>query len=316
MKTWSHRWYVVMLVVALSVTSALAVTRNGFDLAESLVPVDEIRSGGPPRDGIPALDDPKLVRAEKADFLTGEDRVLGLERRGEARAYPIKILNWHEIVNDEVAGQPIAVTYCPLCGTGMVFDAEVAGRTLQFGVSGLLYKSDVLLYDRQTESLWSQIGKEAIAGPLRGVPLTALPVTHTSWQAWRKAHPETLVLSTQTGHARDYSRDPYGGYGEESGLYFPVGPRSDRFHPKEWVLGVEVNGRFKAYPFSELAKSGQRKIRDRFNDRTILIRFDPVNQSATAHGTDGRQLPAVPGFWFAWYAFHPETEVFTAGRHR
>jgi hypothetical protein len=304
------------LLIALAATHALGETRHGFDLQHSLVPIEEIYAGGPPRDGIPALDEPDLVRAAKADFLVGEDRVLGVAVPGGARAYPIKILNWHEIVNDELAGRPIAVTYCPLCGTGIVFDARVAGRTLDFGVSGLLYNSDVLLYDRQTESLWSQIRQEAITGPLRGVSLAALPVTHTTWRAWREAHPGTLVLSTATGHDRDYSRDPYGDYGQTSELYFPVSARSDRFHAKEWVLGIEIDGRFKAYPFSELAKSGRRAIRDQFNGHSLLIRFDPVNRSATAHDAAGRQLPAVPGFWFAWYAFHPETEVFTAERRR
>ncbi len=310
-----HRWLIAILIT-LAATHALGETRNGFDLQHSLVPIEAIHSGGPPRDGIPALDDPDLVPAAKADFLVAKDRVLGVAARGEARAYPIKILNWHEIVNDELAGQPIVVTYCPLCGTGIVFDAHVAGRTLEFGVSGLLYNSDVLLYDRQTESLWSQIAKEAIGGPLRGVPLAALPATHTTWRAWREAHPETLVLSTATGHARDYSRDPYGDYSETSELYFPVSAHSDRFHAKEWVLGIEIDGRFKAYPFSELAKSGRRAIRDQFNGHSLLIRFDPINRSATAHDAAGRQLPAVPGFWFAWYGFHPKTEVFTAERRR
>jgi hypothetical protein len=229
---------------------------NDFDLRGSLIPADEIHAGGPPRDGIPALTDPTFVPAAQADFLTPDDRILGLNLDGEARAYPIAILNWHEIVNDRIRGRPVAITYCPLCGSGVVFDALLDGRRVDFGVSGLLYNSDVLLYDRQTESLSSQIKKQAVTGPMKGQRLSALPVTDTTWRAWRETHSKTLVLSTDTGHSRDYSRDPYGGYAQESGLYFPVSARSKRYHPKERVLGLEIDGTFKAYPSCGRRPSG------------------------------------------------------------
>ncbi|WP_373509099.1 DUF3179 domain-containing (seleno)protein [Thiocapsa sp.] len=141
---------------------------NAFDLSGGLAPPDEIHVGGPPRDGIPALTDPAFVPAAQADFLAPDDRILGLTPGGEARAYPIAILNRHEIVNDGIGGRAVAVTYCPLCGTGVAFDALHTGRRVEFGVSGLLYNSDVLLYDRQTESLWSQIAKQAVTGPMKG----------------------------------------------------------------------------------------------------------------------------------------------------
>jgi hypothetical protein len=302
----------LLLIVATGVVAA----DNAFDLRESLIPADEIHAGGPPRDGIPALTDPEFVLAAQADYLAPDDRVLGLKLDGEARAYPIAILNWHEIVNDRIGGRAVAVTYCPLCGTGVAFDALHEGRRLDFGVSGLLYNSDVLLYDRQTESLWSQIKKQAVTGPMKGQRLRALPTTHTTWRAWRASHPDTLVLSTDTGHARNYSRDPYGDYAAERGLYFPVSARSNRYHPKEWVLGLELNGEAKAYPFSELSSSARTDIQDRVGGRKVEIRFDPANRSATAHAPDGEQLPAITGFWFAWYAFHPDTAVFTADRRR
>jgi hypothetical protein len=287
---------------------------NGFDLTGSLVPADEVHLGGPQRDGIPALDDPALVEATEAGFLADSDPVLGLVLGGEARAYPIAILNWHEIVNDRIAGRPVAITYCPLCGTGVAFDARLGDRTLSFGVSGLLYNSDVLLYDRQTESLWSQIRRQAISGPMKGRRLAALPVTHTTWRAWRREHPGSLVLSDDTGHRRDYGSDPYAGYSAERGLYFPVSASSNRYHPKERVLGVEIDGRYKAYPFAELSKTGMPEIQDRFVGRDLLIRFDWANESATAFDDQGRQLAATTGYWFAWYAFHPDTEVFKAAR--
>ena len=145
----------------LSVDSFARNTINGFDVGNASIPVDEILPGGPPRDGIPAIDNPVFMDAQKATFLSEDDRVIGIARHGITRAYPIAILNWHEIVNDRIGQESIVVTYCPLCGTGMVF---AAGSALSFGVSGLLYNSDVLMYDRQTDSLWSQLKMEAVSG--------------------------------------------------------------------------------------------------------------------------------------------------------
>jgi hypothetical protein len=303
-----------LLLLAVVVTAAHGRENNGFDLSGSLVPSAEIHLGGPSRDGIPAIDSPRFVSAQDADFLDANHQVLGLTRGGEAKAYPVAIMNWHEIVNDRLGGERVAVTYCPLCGTGVAFLARAKGRDLRFGVSGLLYNSDVLLYDRETESLWSQIRKQAVSGPMKGEKLTALPLTHTTWQAWRQAHPDTRVLSTDTGFRRDYERDPYAGYASESGLFFPVRAESRRYHPKERVLGLEIDGRFKAYPFAELSRLDDDEVRERFAGHEIRIRFDRDSESAEAFGADGEQLPAITGFWFAWYAFHPETEVFIAER--
>lgn len=305
-----------MLAVAASAGALFASTSsdrhlNGFAVANSLVPVAEIHAGGPDRDGIPAIDRPQFVSAEDAEFLDGDDPVLGLVRDGMARAYPIKIMNWHEIVNDQINGEPIAITYCPLCGSGVAFIAEQGQRDLSFGVSGLLYNSDMLLYDRETESLWSQIAKQAIAGPLVGARLSALPLTHTTWRAWQRAHPETEVLSTQTGYRRNYDQAPYGGYEDERGLYFPVGARSNRYHPKERVLGIERNGVFKAYPFAELSQTDG-SVTDQVGGETIEVRFDRAQNSASAFDAAGEPLPTMTLFWFAWYAFHPDTQVFQA----
>ncbi len=308
---WRFGFLISFLAVLIS-AGAFSGDDNGFDLSSALVLADEIHIGGPSRDGIPALDHPKFVAASKARFLDGKDGVLGLVRNGEAKAYPIGIMNWHEIVNDEVGGQPVAVTYCPLCGTGVAFASKVGGRSLSFGVSGLLYNSDVLLYDRETESLWSQLLNKAVTGPMKGRKLKALPLTHTTWRAWRRAHPDTLVLSTDTGHRRDYDRDPYAAYEKERGLYFPVSAKSARYHPKERVLGVEIGGRFNAYPFAELSRTGKREIRDELGGTELRVEFDWANESARVLDASGNQLPAVTSFWFAWYAFHPDTEVFTA----
>ncbi len=282
---------------------------NGFDVSDVLVPVSQIHQGGPPRDGIPAIDKPRFIPAGEADFLEPGARVLGLSRQGQSRAYPVAIMNWHEIVNDDVAGRNLVVSYCPLCGSGMAFSAEVAGKRLGFGVSGLLYNSDMLLYDRQTGSLWSQLMEQAISGPLKGTRLIGVPLEHTAWADWRQRHPETLVLSRDTGHRRDYDRDPYAGYADKRGLYFPVAKRDPRYHPKERVLGIGLDGRYKAYPFAELSRTDG-EVRDTLAGRELLVRYDREHRSAGVTDNSGNPLPAVTAFWFAWYAFHPDTLVY------
>ncbi len=284
---------------------------NGFPVEHHAIPLDEILSGGPPKDGIPSLDNPQFVQAKDADFLDDKDRILGISRPHQAKAYPIKILNWHEIVNDTLGNLPIVMTYCPLCGSGIGFKRIVGTKVVTFGVSGLLYQSDLLMYDHQTNSLWSQMAMKAVTGDFVGQTLTPIFVEHTTWEDWRQTHPESLVLSIQTGHSRNYDRDPYAGYSKIDDLFFPVGRTDGRFPPKEWVLGVEVNGKFKAYPFMELRKTSG-KIRDKLNGQDYVVWWDPQSQNAKAIGETGFPLPAVQTYWFAWAAFHPETEVFVA----
>ena len=286
---------------------AAATEKNGFSLDNSLVPVREILRGGPPRDGIPALDNPNMLSIQKSK-LKAQQRVLGLSIDGEARAYPINILNWHEIVNDTINHQAIVISYCPLCGSGMAFLSDKKG----FGVSGLLYNSDVLLYDRRTESLWSQIAMRAIAGPKVGEKLPAIPLEHTTWLDWKTRYPNTQVLSESTGYKRNYARSPYAGYEKTRDLYFKVSHQAPRrLHPKALVLGV-VNGTgSKAYPYQTLEKNKQKIIHDRIGNQTITILWDKESQSARL-ATTPADIVAVQLYWFAWYTFHPDTEVFTA----
>lgn len=290
----------------------MAQTRNGFDLTGALVPAAQIESGGPPRDGIPAIDRPKFVKADEARFLQGDDRVLGVARNGIAKAYPVRILNWHEIVNDSFGAERIAVTFCPLCGTGIAYLSAAGGKPLGFGVSGLLYNSDVLLYDRQTQSLWSQILAQAVSGPLKGAKLAPVALSHTSWADWKKRHPDTLVLSTDTGFARDYSRDPYAGYAQDPAILFPVTGRSPRYQAKEPVIGVEIGGKFKAYPFVELAKAKGGRVTDSLGGKTLTLRFDSEHRTGSVVDAQGQEIPSIIAYWFAWYAFHHDTEVFQA----
>ena len=299
-----------LLIVSFQ-SSAGAIYKNGFNVTDALIEISEILPGGPPRDGIPAIDEPKFVRAKDADFLKPEDRILGVERNGVVKAYPISILNWHEIVNDHFRQEPIVITFCPLCGTGMAFEATVRGKPLTFGVSGLLYNSDVLLYDRDSESLWSQIMKQSISGKHQGECLHHVPLQHTNWADWSERYPDTLVLSDNTGFSRDYQRSPYQGYDKSRQLYFPVAFRAKGYHPKERVLGLEFNGHYKAYPFIELSKTDG-LIEDTLAAQQFTIKFDIEHQTASAYDPSGRLLPSTTAFWFAWYAFHPQTEVFVA----
>ena len=287
---------------------------NGFDLDGALVPQADIHPGGPPRDGIPAIDRPRFVDAGQADFLAPGDRVLGIDRHGIRRAYPVRILNYHEIVNDRFGDEAVVVTYCPLCGTGMAFLARVQGRPRSFGVSGLLYKSDMLLYDRETQSLWSQLRRQAISGPSRGARLQQIVLDHTSWADWSRRFPDTQVLSTHTGYRRDYSVSPYPGYARSEALYFPVGAIDRRYHPKERVVGVTLNGVHKAYPFAELSRM-RAPLRDQVAGRDIRVVFDAQHRTGRVLGQDGEVLPSTIAYWFAWTAFHPDTLVWRAPGH-
>jgi len=280
-------------------------TKNGFDLAGASVPSRDIHRGGPPRDGIPAIFNPKFVSAASVNDLPADARVLGVMNEGIAKAYPVRILVWHEIVNDWTQPSRLAVTYCPLCGSGMVFSVtdEV------FGVSGLLYNSDMLLYDRDSESLWSQIGARAIAGPRTGDTLKQIPARHTTWGDWLKAHPETLVLSEDTGYKRmRYSNDlgPYRSYERKQRLLFPAGKPDRRLRNKDWVLGIKLGAIARAYPIDALL--GRDTIKDQIGDIEVILHTSDNDVWLT--DANGVLLDAVKMYWFAWSAFNPATEIY------
>ena len=302
-----NRLLVLALAGAALLTTYEAFANNGFDLSNSSIPKQNILSGGPPRDGIPSIDRPKFVPASEADFIRDKDRVIGVFHSGVAKAYPIKILDWHEIVNDRIASLPIVVTYCPLFGTGIFFRADDYGH---FGVSGLLYNSDVLMYDRETESLWSQIMAEAISGSRRGAQLNPLPASHTNWRDWLSRYPDTLVLSTDTGFRRDYKRSPYLDYANTSRLFFDVEFRNRAFRNKALVLGVSVNGMHKAYPFKVLKSHGQKEFLDQIGTRQVKILWSKPEETATVFDQNGKEIPSLIAYWFAWYAFHPDTLLY------
>jgi len=299
---------IAFLSVGLALASHLhAQSLNGFDISNATIPHDEIFQGGPPRDGIPSIDEPKFIPSGDVNYLRDDDIVIGLVRDGVARAYPLRILVWHEIVNDVIDGKAVAVTYCPLCGTSMVFDAQVDGKRRSFGVSGLLYNSDVLMYDRETESLWSQIGMKAISGPDVGKELTWIPSEHMTWKTWREKHPDSEVLSQATGHQRNYGADAYESYFASDQTMFPVPHTRTEFPNKEWVLGVIINGQAKAYPVNQLP-DGQ-PISDQVGEQQIEVLWDAAARRPQVHDENGDTVPSVMIFWFAWQAFYPETQV-------
>lgn len=313
------RYSALLLVCAVAAAESPLILPAGkgkrpFDVTHHSVPINEILGGGPPRDGIPALDAPKFVSADTArKFLSDKDRVLGVAVAGGAKAYPIRILNWHEIVNDEIHGRPIAVTWCPLCVSGIVYDPVLKGKRLTFGVTGKLYKTSLVMYDRQTESLWSQILQAAITGPMTGTKLSMLPAQHTTWAEWRRQHPDTLVLSPDTGYDRDYGLNPYAEYYEQ-GIPFG-GPRAwahpldPDTRPMERVLGIQLGEVKKAYSFSRLKKQGA-SFEDEVAGRKVVIHFDRRSDSAYASTASGEPVPSLVTFWFAWVDFYPDTRVF------
>lgn len=297
------------LLFPLTQPGASARTLNGFDLSEALIPPGKIFRGGPPRDGIPAIMLPRFEPAAKVRWLKDSDLVAGVVHGGESKAYPLRILVWHEAVNDTVAGTPILMSYCPLCGSTVAYKRDIRGTVYTFKISGLLHESNVLFYDEQTESLWSQLALKAVSGKMKGTEMSIFPSVLATWKEWKSRHPASLVLTRATGSRRDYGRDPYGGYERSRSVYFPVSGTSERYHPKERVLVVTTGGGSKVYPFSELRKAPG-PISDEVGGEPVTVLFNGGDY-VTALRADGSAAESFVTFWFAWYAFRPDTPVYT-----
>lgn len=233
-------------VIAAPASERISFSKSGWktNFSRHSIPLSEIIPGGPPRDGIPPIDKPHFVSLTEGDsFLKDTEPVIVFEHRGDARAYPLQILIWHEIVNDTVGGLPVAITFCPLCNTAIAFDRRLEGQVLDFGTTGNLRHSDLVMWDRQTESWWQQITGEAIVGELTSKRLTLLPAAIVSWRDFRATYPQGQVLSRRTGYDRPYGTNPYVGYDDINDSPFLFKGRPDRrLPPMERVVTVEING--------------------------------------------------------------------------
>ncbi|MBL8671608.1 MAG: DUF3179 domain-containing protein [Alphaproteobacteria bacterium] len=264
--------------------------------ARTAIRIEEITWGGVQVDGIPALVDPAHVPAAEAGYLGADEPVFGVALNGEARAYPLRILDWHEMANDVVGGVPVALAYCTLCGAGILFEARAPGRDERFvfGSSGLLYRSNKLMHDRATDSLWNQFAGTPVVGPLvgSGIALKILPVVVTSWGAWRTRHPRTSVLSLRTGHDRDYEPGrSYGRYFASPDLMFPAAVTDQRRPQKDIVFGIRAVGGAKAWPVEVLAR--RPVINDRVGALDVVLLRDGTPRGLRAYERGGRQFKAA-----------------------
>jgi uncharacterized protein DUF3179 len=331
-------------------SGSTTTTLSAQEEEKSVVPLDQIVSGGPPPDGIPSIDNPKFTSVKEADeILEDSELVVGLNVNGDIRAYPLQILVWHEIVNDDVGGVPVALTYCPLCFTNQVFNRTLEdGNVVEFGTSGKLYNSNLVMYDRASNSLWSQALAQGIVGKYAGVNLQRIPFDVANWKEWKQLYPESKVLSRDTGSSRPYGADPYGDYYTNSEVLFPISNQDNRLRLKEIVIGLENNGQNKAYRLQDIEHN--KIINDKISNNPIVLmssfpfivrafdpivdgqalqfKFNPYNNSfldlqtgsewniegiAVEGELKGRELIRLPydeGFWFEWVAFHPETELY------
>ena len=273
------------------------------DFTKHTVDLGEFISGGPSKDGIPALDEPKFDSiADGEEFLVDREPVIALELNGDARAYPLGILTRHEIANDVVGGVPVAVTFCPLCNSAIVFVRELEGVVYDFGVSGFLRNSDLVMFDRQTDSWWQQFTGEAIVGELSGTLLEVAPSSTVSWADFKATYPDGRVLSRDTGFGFNYGFNPYVGYDSDEAPSLFAGEFDDRLSPIERVVAVELNGEAVAYPFSLLEE--ERVVHDTVGGESIVVFLQPGTASALAEqniaeardvGASGVFLPEAAG---------------------
>lgn len=271
---------------------------------------DQVFQGCPRRDCIPSIDAPRFGKARDVNYLDDDDIVIALTVDGMTRAYPTRILDRHEIVNDRFGDMPVAVTYCPLCGSGVAYLGRIGGSETEFGVSGLLHNNDLIMYDRISDSLWQQITGRALAGPHRGEKLRALPLTMTAWGEWRAANPDAQVL-IPPADPEMYRENPYGDYASSNRLLFPVSAQDARLHAKKVVYGLETGGQPIAVESGWLLKQGGWS--QDVNGKPLRLSVD-ASGGVTA-SLDGKPLAVHRMYWFAWYSFHPNTALIDKRNH-
>jgi len=260
------------------------ITSSG-DARQPLIDPDDIVSGGPPPDGIPPLDEPRFEDLSGVDWLAAKEPVVAIEIKGDAVAYPLQILTWHEIVNDEIGGVPVAVTFCPLCNTAFAFERPVVdGKVTTFGTSGKLYNSNLVMYDRATNSYWPQVLGQAVTGPLTGRELERIPAQIVPWSEFRSAFPQARVLSRDTGFSRPYGENPYPGYDDTDNPPFLFSGETDgRLAAVERVLGVEFGDDIVAFPYFRLeasASGGVSAVNEKVGSVPVLVLWKQGTASA------------------------------------
>lgn len=293
-------------------------SKDNMNSKKTKVKLEDLEQGCPKIDCIPSIDMPAFETKSEADkWLKDADVVFGINYKGVVRAYPQRILNWHEIVNDtlrlrsgQATGDPVVITFCPLCGSAIAFERKVNGREVEFGVSGKLYNSNLVMYDRNEKNYWQQLTGEAITGPAaeRGEKLTQVSITTVSWGEWKKNFPNTQVLSKDTGFIRDYYLYPYGAYEENNEIYFGLQNTDNRLRLKEVVYGFDVEGRFKAYP--EKVFNEKNNLDDRIGDLEVSLTRLVGGEIKLVDKQSKKEYLPLRTFWFAWAAFHPDTEIY------
>jgi len=273
--------------------------------AKASISLEKVLDGGPGKDGIPALTNPKFISIEEAekDIKDDVDGIV-VSVNKEIKFYPYNIMVWHEIVNDVVGGKPLAITFCPLCGSAIVFEAEINEKSEQFGVSGKLYESNLLMYDKSTESLWSQSIGTAVVGDRTGEKLIVYPSQVASFKILKEKWPNAEVLSTNTGHNRDYTFYPYGDYNSDDNILFPISIKDSRFPPKEIMFVVNAYGKSVAYPIKQLSGSVTSVEVDGNTVTAEIIDGETIVKDAS-----GKILPGYHEMWFSWATHHQEDGV-------
>ena len=318
------------------------------EIKDWLIPKEEILDGGVGKDGIPSIDEPQFDLAKDVSAFFDNELVVGYEYEGVLHGYPIPILDWHEIVNDQIAGLTVSIMYCPLTGTAMGWERKSGSREFTFGVSGLLYNSNLMPYDRRTNSTWSQQRMECVNGSRIGDRPKTFSLIETSLLTWKKSFPDSKIMNGNTGFDRRYSIYPYGSYRTNDQLLFSVDPLDERLHPKERVLAVIVGDEAKAYRFNQRGK-GTNVILDKVNDQDVVIVRSKDDNYNTAFLNPSNlnfeglsnALPAVMedqdgnlydllgnvidgadkgvkldkpvsmiGFWFSWTPFYPDIKIY------
>jgi len=263
------------------------------------------------KDCIRSIDNPKFIAAEEADeWLNPQDVVFAVNHNDVIKVYPQKILNWHEIVNDKFVDDPVAVTFCPLCGTAVSYIRKVDEVITQFGVSGKLYNSDLIMYDRYEGNLWQHATGEAIVGKAaqRNEVLEKIPTITTTWERWKEKYSDSLVLSKDTGYNRNYDQYPYGTYESDGDIYFGLENTDTRLHPKEVVYGVKVDDVPKAY--REVRLKTEKSFDDKIGEVTVQVDYLPTGEITIMNVETGETYEYLRSFWFAWAAFNPDTDIF------